>query len=120
MANTKELTKTFNSSAIAIALFLLMTVGNWAMGLDYHMNLHWKDMSDTVHTYKLYDHWIHSILDVNPIDSLNLYIDPETGDYYGANADPRKSKQNMQQWMYMCEHNPSEFTFSGFNKVQYK
>jgi len=74
--------------------------------MEYHVNLHASDITDTHHTYKIYDSWTDSMLGRNPIKSLSIPI-MQNGNYPG-----NPSKNEMRQWIICCESDINWFTLS--------
>jgi len=111
---------------LSITYFILFTTVGLGLLFSYvnqdgyFINIHSKDIHKTYHKYKIYNTWLNSILDIEPIDSLSLDINPETGDYIGANKDSKKSIKNFESWKNMCHFDKNLFNFFDYNDIQRK
>ena len=100
---------------LLLATTLLTITFNLLNGDGYYVNLHQADITDSTHTYKLYDTYIDSFLGINPISECTLNINPVTKEYEGLPLNNKaKSYSRFRQWMKICELDKNMFNLKSF------
>ena len=94
--------------AIFVTVFILFmgTVFNILQSMDYTVNLHHSDITDTHHTYKLYNCWTDAMIGRNVVAECKIPI-MSNGNYPG-----NPSALKMKQWIAVSSYNPSWFKVS--------
>jgi hypothetical protein len=104
---------------LAIIMIVIFNIFSWINKDGYTINLNYNDMTDSTHTYKLYNSWTNAIFNINPIDSIKLEIDPNTKDYKYTPTNHNKSKIKFTQWMAICNYNKEYFDINHFKLVMF-
>lgn len=104
----KSMLWTFLGFLIICSIITVMLFKSMAGGI-YAINLHPEQITETHHTFRLYNSWLDAIRNVDYIAECKLGINPETGDYNVLTDNISYNRQLFRRWISACKVKPELF-----------